>query len=81
MCSQHGKKICILTVFGICGVASFLLLASVFQQEVIFKNPRKDGGESPNDEYRNLLYVLQVSDIHVSRHFEPSRIADFGQFW
>lgn len=80
MCSQHGKKICILTVFGICGVASFLLLASVFQQEVIFKNPRKDGGESPNDEYRNLLYVLQVSDIHVSRHFEPSRIADFGQF-
>ena len=81
MCSNYGKKICVLSVFGICGLASFIFLASIFEQEVIFENPKELGGETPNGEYRNLLHVLQISDVHVSKFHEPQRITDFKKFW
>ena len=49
-------------------------------KEVTFTTLKNSTSPSPGEKDENLLYVVQVSDIHVSQFHEPQRIADFAAF-
>jgi hypothetical protein len=81
MCGNNTRRIFLLIFIGSIGLGAFLFLASIFEQEVEFKNFRNSDGEAPNGDNRNLIHFLQVSDIHVSKFHQPQRIIDFEKFW
>ena len=72
--------LCILTVLGLCAAFSFLLLWSIFQQEVKFTNLRPAHDPFPTDTPENLFHVVQISDVHISKFHEPKRLSDFKKF-
>ena len=68
-------------VFSLLAIIPICLLYRIYTQEITFENPSKeDSGPFPNDENRNLLHFVQISDIHVSKFHEPERIAEFKIF-
>merc|ERR1719197_200401 len=75
-----GQKCIVMSVFGGFGLASLFLLGSHFWAEVEFDSRVEAGPPYPADTGDNLFHFIQVSDLHISTHFEPERTKDFYQF-
>ena len=68
-------------IFSLLAIIPIGLLYRIYTQEIKFEEKIPDQGPFPNNEYRNLLHFVQISDIHVSQFHEPERIAEFQTFW
>lgn len=68
-------------IFSLLAIIPIGLLYRIYTQEIEFEERLPDDGPFPNDENRNLLHFVQISDIHVSKFHEPERIAEFQTFW
>ena len=68
-------------IFSLLAIIPIGLLYRIYTQEIKFEEKSPDLGPFPNDENRNLLHFVQISDIHVSQFHEPERIAEFKTFW
>lgn len=67
-------------IFSLLAIVPIGLLYRIYTQEIKFEERSPDLGPFPNDENRNLLHFVQISDIHVSQFHEPERIAEFKTF-
>ena len=75
-----GQKCIVMSVFGSFGFVSLFLLGSHFWAEAEFDEIMESGAPYPGDSGDNLFHFLQISDLHISTHFEPERTKDFHQF-
>lgn len=67
-------------IFSLLAIIPIGLLYRIYTQEIKFEQRRQDHGPFPNNENRNLLHFVQISDIHVSQFHEPERLAQFQIF-
>ncbi|CAG5112820.1 Oidioi.mRNA.OKI2018_I69.chr2.g6993.t2.cds [Oikopleura dioica] len=68
-------------IFSLLAIIPIGLLYRIYTQEITFENSSvEDSRPFPNDENKNLLHFVQISDIHVSKFHDPERIAEFKIF-
>lgn len=68
------------TIFSLLAVIPIGLLYKIHFEEIHFEKRIETLPPYPNDENRNLLHFVQISDIHISKFYDPSRINNFKEF-
>jgi Icc-related predicted phosphoesterase len=57
-----------------------LIFAQQFSIEVSDTSTRKQLRDPIGNEFKELLWFLQISDIHISKFKDPTRVSDFKRF-
>lgn len=75
-----GQRTVVLTVFVVFGALSLFLIIFLVEAEAQFDQLKIGGAPFPGYSDDNLVYFVQVSDIHISIHNAERRTKDFHIF-